>query len=445
MEIIFTDQESIMSDDAEPNFEAYLNTLLKSRIFQNPDLLSHKYIPPRLIARDQEIMRVMQLFATRIKYGSYGTNAIIVGMPGCGKTAVVRYVLNLINKQLQKHEGTANALPVYVQCRYNQTQQKVLYHILTTLDPSTKTPKSGVALSDYLDEIFRVMNSREMSLVLVLDEIDLMRGDDALYLFSRAKEQGLLEERIDVTIIGLTNDLKYLGKLDPRVRSSLLAEEIAFPSYSAPDITQILTARGEAFHEGVLEGTVIPLCAAYSAQMFGDCRRAIDLLRKAGELAEKEGAPTVTEAHVRRARDGIEADITYDLVRGLPTQIQLVLFSFLAVQDTLQVQAVQIGDLYGVYGELCKRQGRDLLGMRRVTDLLEELRMLGILETRVVSRGRYGRTKEIFTGLNLAQLTTTLKPIIDINQDLDLRQLCVAAFGIAGGQKNLKGSPSEPR
>jgi len=434
-----------MPDDDEPNFEAYLNTLLKSRIFQNPDLLSHKYIPPRLIARDREIMRVMQLFATKVKYGSYGTNAIIVGMSGCGKTAVVRYVMNLLDKTLKKHEGTPNAFPVYVQCRYNQTQQKVLYHILTTLDPMTKTPKSGVALSDYLDEIFRIINSREMSLILVLDEIDLMRGDDALYLFSRAKEQGLLEERIDVTIIGLTNDLKFLGKLDTRVRSSLLAEEIAFPSYSAPDITQILTARRGAFHDGVLEEGVIPLCAAYSAQMYGDCRRAIDLLRKAGELAEKEGVATVTEAHVRRAKEGIEADITYDLVRGLPTQIQLVLFSFLAVQDTLQKQAVQIGDLYGVYGELCKRQGREVLGMRRVTDLLEELRTLGILDTRVVSRGRYGRTKEITTGLNAAQLISTLKPILDINQDLDMRQLCVAAFGITSGQKTLKDSPSAPQ
>ena len=252
------------------------------------------------------------------------------------------------------------------------------------------------------------------------------------YASSAGQGTGAAGERIDVTIIGLTNDLKFLGKLDTRVRSSLLAEEIAFPSYSAPDITQILTARRGAFHDGVLEEGVIPLCAAYSAQMYGDCRRAIDLLRKAGELAEKEGVATVTEAHVRRAKEGIEADITYDLVRGLPTQIQLVLFSFLAVQDTLQKQAVQIGDLYGVYGELCKRQGREVLGMRRVTDLLEELRTLGILDTRVVSRGRYGRTKEISTGLNAAQLISTLKPILDISKIW--RALCVAAFGITSGE-----------
>jgi len=41
----------------------------------------------------------------------------------------------------------------------------------------------------------------------------------------------------------------------------------------------------------------------------------------------------------------------------------------------------------------CTENELDVLTHRRITDLISELNMLGVINTRVVSRGRYGRKK----------------------------------------------------
>lgn len=49
-----------------------------------------------------------------------------------------------------------------------------------------------------------------------------------------------------------------------------------------------------------------------------------------------------------------------------------------------------------VYREIARILDLDVLTHRRITDLISELNMLGVINTRVVSRGRYGRTKEMW-------------------------------------------------
>jgi hypothetical protein len=62
----------------------YLSKAIETKILKNPTLLSHQYIPERLIARDEETFRVMDLFATMVKFSCDATNAIIIGKPGVG-------------------------------------------------------------------------------------------------------------------------------------------------------------------------------------------------------------------------------------------------------------------------------------------------------------------------------------------------------------------------
>src|SRR5512137_2313476 len=146
-------------------------------------------------------------------------------------------------------------------------------------------------------------------IVIVLDEIDKLvkkSGDETLYNLTRINSDLRVAK---VAIIGISNDLRFTDFLDPRVLSSLSEEELVFPPYNAPQLCDILQQRGEdAFMEKVLDPPVIPLCAALAAQEHGDARRALDLLRVSGELAERERSVQVTEDHVRMAREKIEQD-----------------------------------------------------------------------------------------------------------------------------------------
>jgi len=144
----------------------------------------------------------------------------------------------------------------------------------------------------------------------------------------------------------------------------------------------------------VLEETVIPLCAAYAAQEHGDARRALDLLRVSGEIAERIKSNKVLEAHVKQAQDKIEIDRIVEVVRTLPSQSKLVLLSVVLLGYNGDSN-LTTGEAYNIYKQMCRMIGIEILTQRRVTDLISELDMMGILNATVVSKGRYGRTKEI--------------------------------------------------
>jgi cell division control protein 6 len=189
--------------------------------------------------------------------------------------------------------------------------------------------------------------------------------------------------------------LKFTEYLDPRVRSSLAEEELIFPPYDANQLRDILEERARlAFKEHALHHEVIPLCAALAAQEHGDARRALDLLRVSGEFAERVNADSVKEEHVRTAQMRIELNRVAEVIRTLPTQAKLVLYSIITLHQN-GARSATTGEVNRVYETLCRQIDLDVLTKRRITDLIMELDLLGIISTKVVSKGRYGRTKEI--------------------------------------------------
>ena len=60
---------------------------------------------------------------------------------------------------------------------------------------------------------------------------------------------------------------------------------------------------------------------------------------------------------------------------------------------------IQTGDVYDLYVKTCSNNGLKPLTQRRVSDLIAELDMFGIINAKVLSKGRYGRTKRIRVNL----------------------------------------------
>jgi cell division control protein 6 len=242
-----------------------------------------------------------------------------------------------------------------------------------------------------------MMDKEKSVTVIVLDEIDKLKGDEALYNLTRINSE---LDNARVSVIGISNDLKFTEFLDPRVRSSLGEESMLFYPYDAEQLQDILRARIKtALKPNVIEEDVIPLCAALSAQEHGDARRALDLLRVSAELAERINVPKITRSHVRLAQNKIELDRITEVVRTLPNQSKMVLYSIFILDKQNKkagtTQALTTGEVYDVYRELCKKTRYTCLTQRRTTDLISELDMLGVITARVISKGRYGRTTEI--------------------------------------------------
>jgi cell division control protein 6 len=142
-----------------------------------------------------------------------------------------------------------------------------------------------------------------------------------------------------------------------------------------------------------VDDIVIPLCAAYAAQEHGDARRAIDILRTAGELAELRNSTKVEENDVRNAKEKIEIDRIIEVVKTLPTQSKTVLIACIYTLNS--GKECTISNMYQVYRLLCAALDVDILTLRRVTDLTSELDQLGIINSSLQYKGRYGRNRKI--------------------------------------------------
>jgi archaeal cell division control protein 6 len=291
-----------------------------------------------------------------------------------------------------------------------------------------EVPMTGWPTDRVYSVFFDAVDYDERVVVIMLDEIDKLvekSGDDTLYNLSRMNSE---LENSRVSIIGISNDLKFTDFLDPRVKSSLGEEEIVFPPYDANQLRDILQHRSEiAFKGDALSGDVIPLCAAFAAQEHGDARRALDLLRTAGELAERSQSETIVEEHVRQAQDKIELDRVVEVVRTLPTQSKLVLFATILLEKN-GVHSINTGEVFNIYKRLCEEIDADVLTQRRVTDLISELDMLGIVNAVVVSKGRYGRTKEISLSVPIDETEAVLLSDSRLSNIDDIQPFVQARF-----------------
>jgi len=347
------------------------------------------YLPNKLPHREPQIKKVASVLAQALK-GYRPNNLFIYGLTGTGKTAVVK----LVTKKLEEKAKTRGIrLGIsFVNTKRDDTAYRILAKLVENL--GLRVPTSGVATAQLYNKFKRFVDKKEMLLIIVLDEIDYhvkRYGDDLLYKLTRVNEELKYSK---VSLIGITNDVNFTSWLDPRVKSSLGEEEMVFPPYTAEQLEDILKDRAkEAFVEGVLEDGVIQLCAAMAARERGDARKALDLLRVAGELAEREGSSKVTINHVKTAWDQIERDRVTEVVKSLPLHSKLILLAILKL--TKNGTATYTGEVYKLYKEYTSLLGIETLTLRRVSDLISDLDMLGLISSQVVSRGRRGMTKMI--------------------------------------------------
>ncbi|MCD6445316.1 ORC1-type DNA replication protein [Candidatus Bathyarchaeota archaeon] len=367
-------------------FERFISD---SKIFKDREVLRHDYIPERLPHREEQIKRLGETVAPVLK-GARCSNIFIYGKTGTGKTAVTKYVLQHLEGKAKEFNAAVKFC--YVNCRIAGTEYRVLSSMCRAIGVSV--PFTGLAVGEVFDRLKNGLDTCKMLFIAVLDEVDALtkvRGDTLLYELTRVNEN---LSRSKVSLIGISNDLRLKEFLDPRVLSSLSEEEIVFRPYNANELKNILFERAQlAFQAGALSDGALSLCAALAAAEHGDARRALDLLRVAGEVAEREGAKVVVEEHVRKAERKIERNRVVEALQDLTLHSKLVIFSVYHL-NRKKIFKSTTGEIYEVYSELCGELGIVPLTQRRVSTILNELDSIGLLNAKVVSMGRYGRTKK---------------------------------------------------
>jgi len=399
-------------------FNKFFNS---TSVFRDREVLRHDYLPEKLPHREEQIRRLGEAVAPVLK-GARCSNIFVYGKTGTGKTAVTKYVLNWLETKAREINAPVDFC--YVNCRLAGTE----YRILSSLCQSVQliVPFTGLSVGEVFDRFRKGLEELKTIFIVALDEVDALvkaRSDILLYELTRINET---LSHSKVSIIGISNDLRLKEFLDPRVLSSLSEEEIVFRPYDASELKNILFERAQmALREGALSEGALSLCAALAAAEHGDARRALDLLRVAGEVAERRGASVINEEHVREAEKLIEHNRVVEALANLTLHAKLVVLSVFHMVKANGYRAVT-GEIYEIYNELCGELAVTPLTQRRVSTLVNELDALGLLNAQVVSMGRYGRTKKIRLEVTRTLIREAFSSDVRLGRLIDYEPRCLS-------------------
>lgn len=387
-------------------FENYLK---QESLFLDKTILLSSYVPDTILYREEQIHEIANILAPLLKMERC-SNLFVYGKTGTGKTLSLKHVLLTISVIAQK-----KSLPlyyIYLNCKLKRvadTEYRLIAQLIKEF--GQEIPATGLPTDEVYTIFYNILDKERKMIVLVLDEIDQLTkkmGDDILYNLTRINSE---LKQSQICLVGISNNLIFSENLDPRVKSSLSEEEIIFPPYNALQIQDILRQRADkAFHKGMVDVGVIEKCAAYAAREHGDARRAIDLLRVSGEVAEREGSKMLSIKHLDIAQEKVESDKIITAALEQPKQFQCVLYSILLLAS--QKRVLFTGEIYELYSSVSKKAKFNLLTQRRISDILAELDMLGIINAKIISKGRYGRTREVSLSIDEV-LMLKLKELVE--------------------------------
>ena len=388
---------------------AFLDAILqtKSELFRGSrEVLRDSYVPPRLPHREEEIRKVAEILGPALR-GDLPSNLLIYGKIGTGKTAVVAQVRH----DIERRAGNGARFGfISINCANIDTSYSLLQTIGNVFASSdAERIPTGWSLDRVQSTMRRLMDARRETTILVLDEIDRLvarSGDNVLYTLSQLNTE---LEAGRLSLVGISNDLKFTNQLDARVRSRLNEEKIVFQPYNASELQDILRDRArEAFNDDVVDPGVVERCAAYAALENGDARRALALLRLSAEMAERDHAKRITPDHVVKAKNRLEQDIVVECCRTLPSHCKVLLYAILQLYERRR-NGVLTGEVYDSYRRLAERLGLQPLHARSISNYVSELETLGLVRATIVSRGRGGRTREILVDVPISETVPALE------------------------------------
>lgn len=384
-----------------------------TEIYRDRDALREDYQPENLVGRDEEL-EIYQSALQPVINGEQPNNVFLYGKTGVGKTAATRYLLDHLRSDAATYDDIELTV-IILNCDGLTSSYQIATRLVNELREETnQISTTGYPRAAVYEMLWSALDNTAGTVLIVLDEVDHIEDDSILYQLPRARANDNLSNA-KVGIIGISNDFSFREDLSPKVRSSLCEEEIHFPAYNANELQQILEQRAAvAFRDGVLDESVINLCAAYGAKDAGDARQSLDLLMKAGDVARDESVEHVGEQQVHRGRNALERGRIREGIEGLTQHGHLVLYALLTLEQEGDAP-VRSRDVRPRYTNMAEKASIDPLVPRRMRDHLSELTMLGIIDVTERNEGRRGGTyREYSLSMRSDMILTAMSETIEL-------------------------------
>jgi cell division control protein 6 len=347
-------------------------------IFQNKDVLRDDYQPDELVGRDEERQELVRSLAP-VMVGQQPSNVYLYGKTGVGKTLATRKVIDDLEEDTAEKDGI-DVATVWVNCKGRTGYGTAVNTTNSLREPDNQIPCTGYGKGRVIDELFATIDSLDAThLIVVYDEVDELEPDEPLlYRLPRALTNNEVEDT-KIGLIGTCNNFKWRDNLEPRIDATLGENVIHFSPYDPADLREILYQRTEkAFNKDTLTDDVVPFTAAKVGGNDGSARRAIDIVRTAGDIADRSDESTVTKDHAEQARQRVEEDIVKRELDSFNDHALLTLYT-VAVLSTENDTEVRMKNIVPLYKKLCDRVKSRPRSKRTIQNHASEFAMMGIL------------------------------------------------------------------
>ncbi|WP_117594445.1 Cdc6/Cdc18 family protein [Haloprofundus halophilus] len=394
-------EDTSNSPDTDQSTESVVESILdgkRTTVFKNKQLVDPTTIVDheRIYGRDEQLAAEARAFRDTLD-GERPPDLLLYGPSGTGKSLTVKAVAEKVKERAETNGIRFDFVSVNFKAMESHTLDRAVWKLgqqtAHKAGVAWELPRKGVSTDAKYVRLYEIVEDHFDSLVFILDEIDALtgsKGEDEpaysrlLYSLSRAMAEQHVNTLISTVVI--TNHPKFRENLDSRTDSSYNPTGIHFSDYEAHELIEILNRRRDAFKEDALEESVINLVAAHAAKNEGDARRAIDLLRDAGEDANKNGDTVVTEKHVRSANDSLVKNRVLEIVDGMSLHKKLALYAAAVIADVNDGKAPS-PVVYQLYQVICNSSGRDVYTQETVNSHINKAATYGVVSSDRTSGG----------------------------------------------------------
>lgn len=365
--------------------------LRRPTVFRDPNVLLPDYIPPSIVHREEEQRWLARVYRPLLTSGTC-QHTLIVGEIGVGKTVLaIKFGTALEEVARGKRR---NVDFVHVNCRLDKTVHAIYGKLVQKYNP--RWPYHGLPPEKLLDMVITYLETHDRYLLLALDELDYfvkLSGSELIYALTRAAEERGKKNRI--SIIGIARDSGFIDKLDQPTKSTFIHNMLRLKGYNAEQLKDIINQRLDlAFKAGTVSEEVVEMVAEVAAR-YGNARFALELLWRAGHIADSSGSKVVLPEHVREAKSDVYPEVRREAIEQLGAHEKLLL---LAIARKLKISGgvyVLTGDVRESYRVVCEEYGEKPRTPSKIWECMRRLASLGIIDVKPSGTGHRGRSSKV--------------------------------------------------
>ena len=322
-----------------------------------------EYLPCRKDEQDKIYNYIKKGLQTNGNYSSL----YIAGMPGTGKTASVKTIINILESELneakKKNEKTIDGNDIIpfrtlflsgINYPNLSNVFKVIYKFIFTKAKDKMNIKNYIhALNNFFSHRKKYNRSKTLvdptnsHILLIIDELDILINTSQNLLYNIFNWTTYDFSRL--IVISISNTLDLPNRLLPKIQSRMGNNIIMFKPYNKEELRMIIQDRGidlKLFSEDAIRLSCVKVAA-----INGDLRRVFHIFFKAKEINnmnnyKKKNKELVSKYDILNAWDELFSSKISNIIRSLHIFEKIIIATILSKIKEQNHTKINLGDLY---------------------------------------------------------------------------------------------------